>query len=100
MSAQGTSAYTELGSEDPVRIEVPAGGYKAVVFNNRTSPAEKYYRRGWLLLGNFMPGSAARAEHPSLQSFCEAIYLDADHAAAHASKAEAEIRELLYRRKV
>jgi tetratricopeptide (TPR) repeat protein len=86
--------YTEFGTDDLVRIDVPAGGYRAVFSYNRSSPADKYYRRGLLDVRNFVP---SQNRHSSLRLFAGAIQADGRHGLALAAKAEAELREGMYK---
>ena len=89
--------YTEFGADDLILIEVLPGGYRAVFSYNPKSPADKYYRRGLLQIGGFVP---SEREHSSLRLLKEAIEADPNHAPAHAAKAEAELREAMYRRSI
>jgi tetratricopeptide (TPR) repeat protein len=89
--------YVECGAEDPVLIRIPPGGYRAAFSYNPKSPADKLYRRGWSQVSGFVP---SEHEHASLQWFKEAIEADPNHAGAHAAKAEAELREMFYRRTI
>src|SRR5579872_5136316 len=87
--------YTECGTEDPVLIQIPPGGYRAVFSHNPKSPADRLFREGCARINCFEP---SEGEHRSLSLFKEAIRADPNHAGAHAAKAEAELREVLYRR--
>lgn len=89
--------YREFGAEDLILVEVPQGSYRAVFSYNPGSPADKLYRRGLLQVGGFVPWDR---EHSSLRLFNGAIEADPNHALAHAAKAEAELREAMYRRTI
>jgi tetratricopeptide (TPR) repeat protein len=89
--------YKESGADDLLLIEIPPGTYRAVFSYNPTSPADKDYRRGLLHVGGFIPSAR---EHASLGWFNAAIQADPNHALAHAAKAEAELREAMYRRTI
>lgn len=89
--------YADSGADDLVRIDIPPGGYRAVFSYNRTSPAARLCSRGWLEVGEFRPSEQG---HRSLRLFVEAVAADPNHAPAHAAKAEAELRETMYRRTI
>jgi tetratricopeptide (TPR) repeat protein len=89
--------YSEFGAEDLIHIEVPPGGYRAVFSYNPQSPADKLYRRGLLQVRDFVP---RKIIHSSLGLFNAAIEADPNHALAQSAKAEAELREAMYRRTI
>lgn len=89
--------YVNSGNNDRVRINIPPGGYRAVFSYNRSSPAGKLYQRACSLIAGFVP---SEYEHGSLSLLREAIESDPKYAPAHAELAEAELREMVYRRSI
>src|SRR5579872_3820956 len=89
--------YDEFGAEDPVLIQIPPGGYRAVFSRNPQSPADKLLREASALIYSFVP---AESEHRERSLLTRATEADPGHAGAHAAKAEAELREALYRRAI
>ena len=89
--------YETAGAQDLVKIRIPPPGYRAVFSYNSKSPAAKLCGQAWLKISNFVP---SKFGHESLRLLDEAIQADPSYAPALAAKAEAEIREAMYRRTI